>query len=159
MKSSHKRMQFGDHKFLNYWTNIISGWSVWTGLSSSVSWNSLMMGCSRRSKKISMTNRKGLCKLFANCISHKLLVPRKSSFLGGHQSYNYYGLTERKFQNWTCHVWQHMWKDIGSSGNLRCRLIFLNGCSRIYRVASLRAGRVGSYNRYICIPLITVVSK
>ena len=36
------------------------------------------------------------------------------------------------------------------SCNLRCRLIFLRGCSRTYRVASLRAGPVGriSYNLY-----------
>ena len=36
------------------------------------------------------------------------------------------------------------------SCNLRCRLIFLHGCSRTYRVASLRAGPVGriSYNLY-----------
>ena len=36
------------------------------------------------------------------------------------------------------------------SCNLRCRLIFLYGCSRTYRVASLRAGPVGriSYNLY-----------
>ena len=48
MKTSHKRMQFDDQKFLNYWI-IIFGWSVWTGPSSSVFWNSLVMGCSRRS--------------------------------------------------------------------------------------------------------------
>ena len=36
------------------------------------------------------------------------------------------------------------------SCNLRCRLIFLHGRSRTYRVASLRAGPVGriSYNLY-----------
>ena len=36
------------------------------------------------------------------------------------------------------------------SCNLHCRLIFLHGCSRTYRVASLRAGPVGriSYNLY-----------
>ena len=36
------------------------------------------------------------------------------------------------------------------SCNLRCRLIFLHGFSRTYRVASLRAGPVGriSYNLY-----------
>ena len=36
------------------------------------------------------------------------------------------------------------------SCNLRFRLIFLHGCSRAYRVASLRAGPVGriSYNLY-----------
>ena len=36
------------------------------------------------------------------------------------------------------------------SCNLRCRLIFLHGCSQTYRVASLRAGPVGriSYNLY-----------
>ena len=47
MKSLHKRKQFGDQKFLNYWI-IIFGWSVWTGPFSSVFWNSLMMGCSNK---------------------------------------------------------------------------------------------------------------
>ena len=44
----------------------------------------------------------------------------------------------------------HLRKDIVFSCNLRCRLIFLHGCSRTYRVASLRAGPVGriSYNLY-----------
>ena len=54
MKSSHKRMQFGHQKFLNYWI-IIFGWSVWTGPSSSVFWNSLMMGCSRHLVTLSVT--------------------------------------------------------------------------------------------------------
>ena len=39
------------------------------------------------------------------------------------------------------------------SCNLRCRLIFLHGCSRTYRVASLLAGPVGriSYNLYLIV--------
>ena len=41
-------------------------------------------------------------------------------------------------------------KDIVSSCNLRCQLIFLHGRSQNYRVARLRAGLVGrtSYNLY-----------
>ena len=45
---------------------------------------------------------------------------------------------------------RHLRKDIVFSCNLRCRLIFLHGRSRTYRVASLHAGPVGliSYNLY-----------
>ena len=48
------------------------------------------------------------------------------------------------------HIWRHLRRDTVFSCNLRCRLIFLHGCSRTYRVASLRAGPVGriSYNLY-----------
>ena len=40
-------------------------------------------------------------------------------------------------------LWRHLIKDTVFSCNLRCWLIFLHGCSRTYRVASLRAGPVG----------------
>ena len=48
------------------------------------------------------------------------------------------------------HIWHHLRRDNVFSCNLRCRLIFLHGWSRTYRVASLRAGPVGriSYNLY-----------
>ena len=50
----------------------------------------------------------------------------------------------------TWHIWRHLRNDTVFSCNLRCLLIFLHGCSRTYRVASLRAGPVGriSYNLY-----------
>ena len=46
------------------------------------------------------------------------------------------------------------------SCNLRCRLIFLHGCSRTYREASLRAGPVGriSYNLYFDFKLVRSVT-
>ena len=48
------------------------------------------------------------------------------------------------------HIWRHLRRDTVFSCNLRCRLIFMHGCSRTYRVTSLRAGPVGriSYNLY-----------
>ena len=48
------------------------------------------------------------------------------------------------------HIWRHLRNGTVFSCNLRCMLIFLHGCSRTYRVASLRAGPVGriSYNLY-----------
>ena len=48
------------------------------------------------------------------------------------------------------HIWRHLRKDTVFICNFRCRSIFLHGCSRTYRVASLRAGPVGriSYNLY-----------
>ena len=48
------------------------------------------------------------------------------------------------------HIWRHLREDTVFSCNLRCPLIFLHGCSRTYRVASLRAGPVDriSHNLY-----------
>ena len=50
-------------------------------------------------------------------------------------------------------LWHHLRKDILSSCNLSCRLIFVHGRSQTYRVASLRAGPVGriSYNLYLIV--------
>ena len=50
------------------------------------------------------------------------------------------GIDSHQHQKDSCHTWRHLRKDIVVSCNLRCRLIFLHGCSRTYRVASLRAG-------------------
>ena len=62
-------------------------------------------------------------------------------------AYNYYN----SHQHQKIHdipIWRHLRKDTVFSCDLCCRLIFLHGCSRTYRVASLRAGPVGriSYN-------------
>ena len=60
------------------------------------------------------------------------------------------GIDSQQHQKDSWHIWRHARKDIAFSCNLRCRLIFLHGRSRTYRVASLRAGPVGriSYNLY-----------
>ena len=61
------------------------------------------------------------------------------------------GINSHLHQNDSWHIWHHMRKDIVSSCNLRCWLIFLYGRSRTYLVASLRAGPVGRilYNLYL----------
>ena len=95
MKSSHKRMQFGDQKLLNYWI-IIFAWSVMKqGRLRSVFWNSLMLGCSRRSADMQRkivpchshvsipaeplrgkhgTLHSQMFLLFKSCVSYKQLI-------------------------------------------------------------------------------------
>ena len=60
------------------------------------------------------------------------------------------GIDSHQHQKDSWHIWRHLRRDTVFSCNLRCRLIFLRGFSRTYRVASLRAGPVGciSYNLY-----------
>ena len=60
------------------------------------------------------------------------------------------GIDSHQHQKDSWHIWRHLRNDIVFSCNLCCLLIFLHGCSRTYRVASLRAGPVGriSYNLY-----------
>ena len=60
------------------------------------------------------------------------------------------GIDSHQHQKDSWHVWRHLRKDTVFSCNLHCRLTFLHGRSRTYRVASLRAGPVGriSYNLY-----------
>ena len=60
------------------------------------------------------------------------------------------------------HIWCHLRKDIVSSCNSRCWLIFLYGHSRTYRVASLSAGLVGRilYNQCLeCKKVVKVVQR
>ena len=60
------------------------------------------------------------------------------------------GIDSHQHQKDSRHIWRHARKDIVFSWNLRCRLIFLHGSSRTYRIAGLRAGPGGriSYNLY-----------
>ena len=65
--------------------------------------------------------------LLANYLASQVIDPRIDSY-------------QHKKDSW--HIWRLLSKDIVSSSNLRCQLIFLHGRSRIYCVVSLQAGLV-----------------